>query len=245
MRDLVLVHGWAMHGGIFGPLADRLASRFRIHAPDLPGHGARSDAAVPEDLSGWAEAMLERAPEEALWLGWSLGGLVAIAAALKHPERVRGLILIASSPRLLRGEDWAHGADPALLDGLAAGLAEDLPGTIERFLALEALGSGRSLHELRFLRAHVGVRGSPSPSALSRGLALLRSTDLRAALPGLAAPSLWIAGDNDRVVAAPAVEAGARCAGGRFVRIPRAGHAPFLTRPEEVAASIIDWAGSG
>lgn len=243
MRDLVLVHGWAMHGGIFGPLADRLASRFRIHAPDLPGHGARRDSEVPDDLSGWAEAMLARAPEAAIWLGWSLGGLVAIAAALERPERVRGLILIASSPRLLRGEDWAHGADPALLDGIAAGLAEDLPGTLERFLALEALGSGRSLHELRFLRAHIGARGPPSPSALFRGLQLLRSTDLRAALPSLPAPSLWIAGDHDRIVPPQAIESAAQRARGRFERIDRAGHAPFLTRPEEVAALILDWAG--
>lgn len=239
--ELVLVHGWAMHGGIFAPLAQALSSHFRIHAPDLPGHGLKAKAFVPATLSGWAEALLAEAPERAWWLGWSLGGLVALEAARLAPERVAGLVLVASSPRLVRAEDWP-GADPALLEGFAAGLAADLTGTLERFLALEVLGSGRPAEALRFLRAHAGERGLPAPAALARGLELLQSADLRSALPALAKPSLWLAGANDRIVPPAGVEAGARLAGGAFVRLPRAGHAPFLTRAEEVAAAILAWA---
>ena len=43
--DLVLIHGWAMHGGIFAPLLDALAARFRVHLVDLPGHGCSRDEA--------------------------------------------------------------------------------------------------------------------------------------------------------------------------------------------------------
>ena len=37
--DLVLLHGWGMHGGVWDELVPRLAARFRVHVPDLPGHG--------------------------------------------------------------------------------------------------------------------------------------------------------------------------------------------------------------
>jgi pimeloyl-[acyl-carrier protein] methyl ester esterase len=238
---LVLLHGWAMHGGVFAPLSERLGARFDLHLLDLPGHGRRRREAVPETLAGWAEALLAEAPAEAVWLGWSLGGLVALEVARIAPERCRGLVLLASSPRLEQGEDWP-GLDPALLSAFAEGLVRDRAGTIERFLALEALGSGQPVQDLRRLRLLLEEGGEPSAEALAVGLKLLQETDLRPALPALAVPSLWIAGANDRIVPAQAVEAGARLARGGFERIARAGHAPFLTRPALVAERIAAFA---
>ncbi|HWS25836.1 MAG TPA: alpha/beta fold hydrolase, partial [Xanthomonadales bacterium] len=64
-------------------------------------------------------------------------------------------------------------------------------------------------------------------------------SDLRSELPRLAVPSLWIAGQRDRLVPWQAMQAAAQAApGGRFQRIDRAGHAPFLSYPETVAAAI-------
>ncbi|HEY0179955.1 MAG TPA: alpha/beta fold hydrolase, partial [Dokdonella sp.] len=74
--DLVLIHGWAMHGGVFAPLVERLAPRFRVHAVDLPGHGrGRGEARL--DLADAARRIAGATPR-ALWVGWSLGGLVAL-----------------------------------------------------------------------------------------------------------------------------------------------------------------------
>ena len=44
---LVLIHGWALHGGIFAPLVERLAPHFELHVVDLPGHGHSRDDATP------------------------------------------------------------------------------------------------------------------------------------------------------------------------------------------------------
>ncbi|MEO8742605.1 MAG: alpha/beta fold hydrolase, partial [Lysobacteraceae bacterium] len=44
---LVLIHGWAMHSGLFGALLDRLAERRTLHLVDLPGHGRSRDDASP------------------------------------------------------------------------------------------------------------------------------------------------------------------------------------------------------
>jgi pimeloyl-[acyl-carrier protein] methyl ester esterase len=78
---------------------------------------------------------------------------------------------------------------------------------------------------------------------LREGLALLRTTDLRASLPGLSMPSLWIAGRRDRLVSANALEFAAQAAPrAQYLRIDRAGHAPFLSHADEIASALISFA---
>src|SRR5690606_37953635 len=158
--DLVLLHGWAMHGGVLASLADALADDFRIHVVDLPGHGSSREE-TPGGLAITARRIAERIPP-AIWLGWSLGGLVALRAALDVPQRVRGLVLIAASPRFVRGPDWPDGVPPEVFAQFAEGLDRDYRATIVRFLALETLGSPHAQSELRGLRAQVFARGEPA-----------------------------------------------------------------------------------
>lgn len=238
---LGLVHGWAMHGGLFEPLVERLADRFTLHVVDLPGHGhARTDTATlaPAEL---AAALVERVPD-AVWLGWSLGGQVALRAALDHAERVRGLVMLASSPRFVRGPDWPHGVAATLFRDFGEALERDFRGTLDGFLALEALGSASAQQELRGLRAQAFTRGEPAPHALQDGLRLLETVDLRAELAQLRVPSVWISGQRDRLVPAAAMPAAAALApGARSVEVAQAGHAPFLGAPDRVAAAIAEF----
>ena len=57
---LVLLHGWAMHGGVFAPLVARLRSRFTLHVVDLPGHGRSRDCALPLALAPCVDAIADR-----------------------------------------------------------------------------------------------------------------------------------------------------------------------------------------
>jgi pimeloyl-[acyl-carrier protein] methyl ester esterase len=236
--DLVMLHGWAMHGGILAPLAAQLRERWTVHTVDLPGHGHSRDDATPLTLDAIASALSARLPP-ALWLGWSLGGLVAQHAALAAPERVHGLVAIASPPRFVAAADWPHGVDAALFERFGAELAGDWRGTVERFLALEVVGSDHARDDLRALRSQLFDRGEPAPRVLADGLALLKSSDLRDRLPALAVPSLWIGGRRDRLVAPAAVQAAAALApGGRALVIAGAGHAPFLHHAAAIAEAI-------
>ncbi len=68
-----------------------------------------SVAAMRISISPIARVRIAAATPRALWLGWSLGGLVALRAALDYPANVRGLVMIASSPRFVSAPDWPHG----------------------------------------------------------------------------------------------------------------------------------------
>ncbi|MFT3897438.1 MAG: pimeloyl-ACP methyl ester esterase BioH [Thermomonas sp.] len=239
---LVLLHGWAMHGGVFAPLAERLASRFTLHLVDLPGHGFSRDSGVPLQLDACVEAVSDVVPR-APWCGWSLGGLVALHAAATRPDAVPALAMLCASPCFVKGEGWKFGVSADIFRSFADGLRNDYRGTLELFVALEAFGSDHAKDEIRVLRNGLFARGEPAGHALADGLELLETSDLRAALPALSIPSLWIAGHRDRLVDPRAMREAAALAPDASVHvIEHAGHAPFLTHADEVANLLAEFA---
>jgi len=86
--DLVLLHGWAMHSGIWGSVRDSLAQRFRLHLVDLPGHGL-SPMCEPGTLEHLTGIVADILPENCMLGGWSLGGKWGFIAAIAS-ERAGG-----------------------------------------------------------------------------------------------------------------------------------------------------------
>lgn len=237
--DLVLIHGWAMHGGLFAPLAERLGTRFRVHAVDLPGHGYSRDD-TDFDVADCARSIAAAIPR-ALWIGWSLGGLVALRAALDHPAHARGLVLIASSPRFVSAPDWPHGVAATVFAEFGTELQQRYRHAVERFLALETMGSPHAQAELRALKKRVFERGDPDAGALAQGLRALEESDVRAELARLTRPSLWIAGRRDRLVPPAAMQwAAAQAPQARCLEF-NSGHAPFLEHADAIAEAIAEF----
>jgi pimeloyl-[acyl-carrier protein] methyl ester esterase len=237
--DLVLLHGWGMNAAIWPALPPPLAARLRPCALDLPGHGGRAFDPALVALPDWATDCLERAPERAIWLGWSLGGLVALQAALLAPERVQALILLSATPRFVQAVDWRAAMPEQTLAGFAGELLEDPSATLERFLALQVRGDSDARNTLRGLRAQLAERPAPDSHALEIGLGLLRDEDLRARLPDIRPPALWLLGERDTLVPAGVAERVALLMpGARVAVMPRAAHAPQLSHAGAVAEQI-------
>jgi len=231
---LVLLHGWAMHGGVFAPLVEQLRDRYTLHVVDLPGHGHNRDSGVPLQAEACAAALCETLPV-APWCGWSLGGTIALHAAATRPAQVPALAMLCATPRFARAADWRHGLSVEILRDFASGLQEDYRATLERFVALEAYGSEHAKAEIAALREDLFARGEPAASVLIDGLALLESVDLRDALATLQVPSLWLGGRRDRLVDPRAMrEAAALAPDARVHVVEHAGHAPFLTHAADV-----------
>jgi pimeloyl-[acyl-carrier protein] methyl ester esterase len=244
--DLVLLHGWGLHSGVWNGIVERLAPRFRLMLVNLPGYGhSVSEAPSPlRGCDGWREAvtthayldgavaqLAEVAPARACWLGWSLGGMLALRFAADWPDRVEKLILVAASPRFTRAPDWPQGMEPVLLEQFARDLTEDYEGTLRRFVALQVRGSERARETQCRLRHSLLGSGTPDPKALRAGLGILRDADLRQAAAHIACPVLFIVGDRDTLV--PTGLAVKRLmASAEWVEIPGVGHAPFLAHPD-------------
>ncbi len=234
---MVLLHGWAMHGGVFAPLVDAMRERCTLHVVDLPGHGRSRDSTVSLLPAACVQAIAACVPP-ALWLGWSLGGLYALQAALDFPRQVQALAMLCAPPRFVRSEGWPHAVSPEILQDFGRDLENDYEGTLERFLALEALGSDRAQADLRKLRAETFNEHPPEVRALVEGLDVLEHCDLRARLRELKTPSAWIAGRRDRLVPWQAMQWSAGQCNGAFARIEGGGHAPFIGHVHEVIAAL-------
>jgi pimeloyl-[acyl-carrier protein] methyl ester esterase len=234
---LVLLHGWAMHGGVFAPLVEALRERCTLHMVDLPGHGHSRDSQVSLQPAACARAIAGQVPP-ALWLGWSLGGLYALAAALDFPQQVQGLAMVCASPHFVRAPDWLYAASPEILQNFGHDLASDYDGTLERFLALEAFGSDSAQADLRRLRADTFARHRPDVRALVEGLDVLEHADLRGRVHELTQPSAWIAGRRDRLIPWQAMQWSAAQCSGAFTCIAGAGHAPFIGHVDAVVAAL-------
>jgi pimeloyl-[acyl-carrier protein] methyl ester esterase len=244
--DVVLVHGWGLHGGYWTPLVERLSESCRFHIVDLPGHGHSRDAAPPgTTLESWARWLLDSVPVVACWIGWSLGGMLALAAARLAPAAVTKLALIATTPKFVNGSDWPHAMAPATFHRFADDLESDYRATLLRFLSLQVGAGAEGRETLRTLRAQLTARGEPAPAALRAGLDLLQTGDLRDSLARIATPALVLHGHRDRLALPAAAQALASgLPNARLVMLENAGHAPMVSHPATLAAHLAPWLGS-
>lgn len=233
--QLVMLHGWGMNAAIWRDLARELAVKYRVTLVELPGHG-RSDWNGESAIEQWVDACLEAAPREAIWLGWSLGGLISLKAALAAPERIQALLLISTNPKFVRDAAWPHGVDDAVLSDFGASLVADQDKTLQRFLALQVRGANDAAVTLRSLRKNMKAVPASHIEALKAGLGFLRQTDLREHLSELSCPVTWLLGEKDALVPTSLMD---DLHGGvsRDLDLRMAlgaGHAPFLSHKDLV-----------
>lgn len=238
---LTLIHGWAMHSGLFNGLAHELARFAQVDCLDLPGHGQARDQAWPSPPETLLE-QLARQSQGGWLLGWSLGGLLALMTARRYPDAVAGVVMIAATPCFAQRPHWPHGVAEPLVAQLAHELAVGPEQVLNRFLALEVHGSQNAARDLRLLREEAFRYGLPRADALNAGLALLRESDLTPVLGDIEQPVLLIGGRRDRLVPFEALSTSAeQLPNSDLVQIAGAAHAPFLTDPSAVSAAIETW----
>jgi len=238
--ELVLVHGWGMHGGLLRMFADQLGENFHVSVIDLPGHG-NSPWQHATSLDDWAQQVLDSVPQPAYWIGWSLGGLVALAAARRDPQRVRGLMLMASTPKFVAAPDWSCAVDAKVFEQFASHLDADAEKTLARFLALQVRSAEHSGELLRQLRQDLKTRPPAVADALRVGLKLLQCSDLRDQVRSVNTPLFGVFGERDTLVPASVASLlDDEC----HVVLEGAGHAPFLSHPQACIDMARQWFAS-
>lgn len=118
---ILCLHGHPGTGQSMEVFTNHLAQRYRVLAPDLRGYGrsqTQQDFAMTDHLLDLDQLLAQHQIERCLILGWSLGGILAIEMALRSPERVSGLILLATSAR-----PWGNHPTVTWQDNVLTGIA--------------------------------------------------------------------------------------------------------------------------
>jgi pimeloyl-[acyl-carrier protein] methyl ester esterase len=169
--NIVLLHGWGVHSGIWQFIVANLTKDFAVTLVDLPGFG-RSDVIPDYSMAEIVKQLHLVTPPEAIWIGWSLGGLIATRFALTYPLQVKKLICVASSPRFLEEKHWP-GMSYLVLKKFNEQLQVDYKGTLTRFLLLQFYGTTVDKALIHWLKQHIFLYGEPAITTLNGGLAIL------------------------------------------------------------------------
>ena len=235
-RPVLLIHGWGMNHQVWQPVIDVLSEQCAVTVVDLPGHGRSADL----ELSDWESVLELLEPlltEQMTVMGWSLGGLVAQKLAIRYPEKVTGLVMVASNPSFVAHESWSHGLPVQVLDDFASNLQQDYQATVKRFFALQFMGARTDPAVQNALRDRILAFPATLP-ALATGLRWLKETDLVS--EGLAQqPTQWILGRLDKLTPASLATAIPEFGSHhQLALLPRAAHVPFVTHPDEFLQTL-------
>lgn len=232
---LVLLHGFTQTGRSWAGVIAALGERYRAFAPDLPGHG---DAAERRPATiGACTAYLNALPHERFHLaGYSMGGRIALQAALAHPGKVERLTLISASPGIADPAERAErrAADDALAQRIEAigvrAFADEWRA--QPLFADMPRGVAEIAHQERLCQTPAGL------AAALRGMGTGVMEPAWERLAELAMPVTLVAGERDAKFVAIAARMAEAIPGARLEVIPTAGHAVHLEAPSEVAAVL-------
>jgi pimeloyl-ACP methyl ester carboxylesterase len=241
---VVLVHGFGGTHRYWLDTAARLSGSFRVIAADLPGFGGSDPASVPFDLLAAGERVLAACEAvgavRPVLVGHSLGGPVAALVAARHPDRVRGVVLVSSTGLSVHAAWRRHVLLPAMRVALrhpdAWGNLLATSPTARRVVFREMLADPVALapSDARML-----VGGAALARQLDDSLEASIACDLRPTLRALRVPLGLVWGELDATAPAADAELALALRPDAELRIVRgAGHVPMLERPAEFAGAL-------
>ena len=224
---VILIHG-AGSSHLSWPAEIRRMNGQRVLAVDLPGHG-KSNGVAQQSIRAYTEQMMEFLTAlglyQAVFVGHSMGGTIALDLAIQHPEHVAGLGLISTGAYL----------------GIDANFLEDLTNPLTVPAALQKFGTrafGPSANPALIDKC-MGVMQETRTSVLQGDFWACANIDLRESVGQIEAPTWVIVGSEDKITpVAYAHFLVDRIAAARLQMIPDAGHMAFLEQPARVAQGL-------
>ena len=231
--DLVLLHPFPAHHGVWMPVAEQLALRYRVIVPDLRGHGnsgvGEGVATMQKHCDDLLRVLADAGVERAIFAGESIGGYILFEFWRRHRERVKSLALCntkatadsdeARRARLQSAEEvMKHGVEPF----------------IESMLP-KLLGETTRTNRPDIVAAAKAMMMKITPAGIAtvqRGMA--ERPDSVPTLPTIDVPVLLLAADEDSIPLVEAELMRSHVAGATLTVLPRAGHYAVFEQPREV-----------
>lgn len=236
---VVMLHGVGGGKDAFRPQMAPLArAGYRAVAWDMPGYGGSAGIA-PYDMAGLADAAVRLLDaidaSRVVLLGHSMGAMVAQELVARHPSRVSGLVLSATSPAFGKPDGaWQQAFLADRLGPLDAGrtMTDVAARLVPSMIGADADPEGTVLA--------AALMGRVPPATYRLALRALMGFDRRAALADIRVPTLVVAGERDPAAPAPVMEKmAARIPGAEYLALPGAGHLANLERPQAFNAAVL------
>lgn len=236
---IVMLHGILMNRSMWDAQIEAFRGAHRMIAIDAPGHGGSAGVEVGIDFWGWADMVCgvldQLGVEHAIWCGQSMGGFTTFRAALAHPDRVAGVILIDTQAH---SEDADKKAQyEALLEvALQDGISEDLALMVQTLIFSQSYTAkpGSELWRKKLMEVDI-------PAAHGMLRAVFDRDDVHDRLGEITQPAVVIHGLEELAIEPERAEEVARILGAPYVPIAGAGHASPVEDPDAVNAAISDF----
>ena len=262
-ETLLLIHGWGMNSQVWEPVREKLEENYKIITVDLPGHGFNYTVKAI-NMQDIAELIIQQMPQKCHIIGWSLGGLIAQLLAQRVPDQIQSMTLVATTPKFSQSQAndekcWQHAMSHEILDNFAEQLKTDTLATLKKFVALQFMGVKESKGIQRGLIRKItepqktgqkwggvlstGINNTsivsiPDQEALDLGLRMLKEADFRKS--AINVPEHWVFGGRDRLIPMEVInDLKYLRPNAQITLLENAGHAPFMTHPDEFLAHIM------
>lgn len=226
---LALLSGWGIDQRIWQLLDGCWPSGIDARPVEWPGYANAPALPTHPTLAQLAAPMAVSLPSDAVWVGWSLGGLLA-TALLDYLPAPKGLILLSAGATFCSDEGVRH----AELANFQRAFRRDPEAAWRHFLRWQAQGEPNARQAYQRLHALLGDSPSADHETLSQGLDWLATLNNQACLAAASCPIVMLTGEYDPLMSPDQRQAGERLSG--------VGHCPMLSQPQVLAATIGQYA---
>jgi pimeloyl-[acyl-carrier protein] methyl ester esterase len=262
-KHLVMLHGFGCDSRVFASIGTKLSKDFDVLMVDLPGHGQTKEKFRDFSFAGYTilHALDQYLGEPYSLLGWSMGGQIALEmykhSIMRHEAEdekcdcghdhhheheqahIASLILVSSTPKFVASDDFKIGMNAAVFNKFRKGIESGHEKALADFYGMMFAPSehgDKYLDELKKM--------TPSSETLKECMKSFARFDERKLLPSISVPTLILAGDSDGIIDPKAsLYMSQEIKNSSLKMFSGAGHAPHLTREEEMIDEISKFLG--
>ena len=241
---LVFIHGWGVNHRIWRQQVKHFVRKFQVLTVDLPGHGLTQYHTVTfgDMVYGLIDVVNALELKPAVFVGSSMGGLVAFKLYDVCPKIVRSMIFVGSQPKFARSEDYPWGLDVPAIRKLAHQIETHYPNMLNIFFRSLFTHKERATRRFKWIQTFRKTDYVPDKKALLEMLDFLEKEDLRYVLDRIKIPLQFINGAEDPICPQAAVSTiKEQIPNARLDWFEECGHFPFLSKPLEFNAVMDDF----
>lgn len=234
--SIVLIHGWGLNSNIWINIIPILKKYCTIYLIDLPGY--KKNVFYPTmNFYELSQYLLYRLPKKVIWIGWSMGGLIANYIGLNYPKRTHGIITITSSPYFIQEKNWP-GTTLFILKEIKKKIFFNYKYFLKNFLSLHNTKKNSKKKKTQKI-FHIKNFFQPNKESIKYGYKWLTEIDQRKDISFIQVPLLTIYGKLDNMVPVDISKKMYQlCKKNYSYVISKSKHAPFLSHPIELCSII-------